>query len=148
MNISDSLPQLLKQAILSFQTSMPVSMSIEPNTSLVDEFENSQRVSIQLIGDLQATLIIEGEEETFSKIAQLMFGMDLQKEMLSSFTCELGNMVAGSIATEATSYKLHVDITPPTLHLDVMVERNSSFTLPIKCEDSGYLHVALLPLSS
>ncbi|MBM7704771.1 chemotaxis protein CheX [Priestia iocasae] len=148
MNISDSLPQLLKQAILSFQTSIPVSMSIEAAVTPFDQYAKSQTVSVQIIGDLHATLTIVGEEQTFSKIAQMMFGMELQQEMLSSFTCELGNMMAGSLASEAISFQLHVDITPPSLHEDTITQPSSVVTLPVKCEDSGYLHVSLLPLSS
>ncbi|MDQ0243835.1 chemotaxis protein CheX [Bacillus fengqiuensis] len=145
MTLANSLEHLLKSAISSFQTMVPVSITIEsaslPST---DSIFTIQHVHIGLTGDVSGSLIIKGEESTFSNLAQSMFGMEVEGAMLQSFTCELGNMIAGNLATEATNAQVSLDITTPSLYENAIAHNTDVLvSLPLKFQNSGYLHVSI-----
>lgn len=145
MTLANSMEHLLKSAISSFQTMVPVSITIE-STSIpsADSIFTSQHVHIGLTGDVSGSLIIKGEESTFSSLAQSMFGMEVEGAMLQSFTCELSNMIAGNLATEATNAQVSLDITTPSLYEEPIAHHTAVLvSLPLKFQNSGYLHVSI-----
>jgi chemotaxis protein CheX len=147
MTSANSLEQLLKSAISSFQTMVPVSFTMEStDMSSANSISACQYVSIGLTGDISGCLIIQGEESTFSSLALSMFGMEVEGTMLQSFICELGNMLAGNLATEATNIELFLDIMTPLLSKDAI----NDFSVPLvslflKLPDNSYLCVAICP---
>lgn len=146
MTLANSMEHLLKSAISSFQTMVPVSITIETTSSpSADSIFTSQHVHIGLTGDVSGSLIIKGEESTFSRLAQSMFGMEVEGAMLQSFTCELGNMIAGNLATEATNAQVSLDITTPSLYDEEPIAHHTALlvSLPLKFQNSGYLHVSI-----
>lgn len=145
MTLANSLEYLLKSAISSFQTMVPVSITIESTYSpSSDSIFAIQHVHIGLTGDVSGSLIIKGEERTFSNLARSMFGMEVEGAMLQSFTCELGNMIAGNLATEATNAQVSLDITTPSFNEEPIIHNTAMLvSLPLKFQDSGYLHVSI-----
>ncbi len=71
-------------------------------------------VLIGIIGDLRGRLFILGEASIFAQAGQMMYGMELDGEMLESFVGEFGNSVAGHTATKMYDQSVKIDITPPT----------------------------------
>lgn len=80
-------------------------------------------VLIELTGDIRGQLIIQGEKTAFQEIGESMFGMQLDGDMLHSFTGELGNMIAGTLSSSIAQSGIHMDITPP----DVINEQEKEF---------------------
>lgn len=72
-------------------------------------------ILIGFTGDIKGRLIIAGEKAVFGSIGEKMFGMQLEEEMLVSFSGELGNMLAGGIATQIVEKGFAIDITVPTV---------------------------------
>lgn len=68
-----------------------------------------------------------------SKIGEGMFGIPIEGEMLESFAAELGNMLAGNIATSLETENTIMDITPPTVIVGntKMYGFNEAVNLPI-----------------
>ncbi|MFC3883336.1 chemotaxis protein CheX [Bacillus songklensis] len=145
MTLTQSLEHLLKNAITSFQTMVPAPITVEPTIALSPEMNLPFRsVFIGLTGDISGSLIIQGEERTFSNLARSMFGMEIEGAMLQSFTCELGNMIAGNFATEATNVQVSLDITPPCIYEEAFfTSMGTVVSLPLKFQDNGYLHISI-----
>jgi chemotaxis protein CheX len=80
-------------------------------------------VLIGFTGDLKGKLVFKGDPSVFSSIGEVMFGMPLEGEMLSSFAGELGNMLSGSLCTYLSEKGTVLDITSPT-----MIEGNSKLS--------------------
>lgn len=72
-------------------------------------------ILIGITGDIKGRLIIAGDKTVFGAIGEKMFGMQLEEEMLVSFSGELGNMLAGGIATQIVEKGFKIDITVPTV---------------------------------
>jgi len=72
-------------------------------------------VLIGFTGDLKGKLILSGEHAVFSEIGKSMFGMDIEGEMLTSFSGELGNMLAGNLSAKIEEHGIRTDITAPTI---------------------------------
>nr|WP_272914185.1 chemotaxis protein CheX [Bacillus dakarensis] len=68
-----------------------------------------------MTGDVKGKLILSGDSKVFGSIGEMMFGMKLEKDMLSSFSGELGNMIAGGISSRIFEEGLQTDITSPTV---------------------------------
>ena len=96
--------------------------------------------------DVHGRLIIEGTSDCVSKIGEVMFGMPLEGEMLESFAAELGNMLAGNIATSLATDDTLMDITPPTVLVGQtkMYGFNQAINLPVVLEGAGTLHMILM----
>ncbi len=72
-------------------------------------------VLIGFTGDIKGKLVLSGDASLFSLIGERMYGMALEGEMLSSFSGELGNMIAGGMATNLAEDGVRTDITSPTV---------------------------------
>ncbi|MCM3003040.1 chemotaxis protein CheX [Priestia koreensis] len=137
-----SMSVVLEKAVTSFQSFIPTTLTVDT--------ENAPKVlpaecivSIGLTGDVTGQLLIKSDEVTLSNLATSMFGMAVEGSMLQSFTCELGNMLAGNFATEATQHELNIDITPPTFLTNYThtPHQHLLFKLPLKLEDKGFLEI-------
>lgn len=103
-------------------------------------------VLIGITGDVRGRLIIHGEQPVFSAIAEKMYGMLLDEQMLASFTAELGNMIAGHAATALFAEAAAIDITPPTVLIgDVHMHGTSqALRLPVELEETGSLLILFM----
>lgn len=105
-----------------------------PNLFTDSHYEFSMGVLIGFTGDIRGRLLIVGNHSTFANIGELMFGFQLNDEMLESFIGELGNMIAGNFCTLISNDGLLIDITPPT----VLIGQTK-----ISCNERAYI----LPIS-
>ncbi|MBD1224570.1 chemotaxis protein CheX [Virgibacillus halodenitrificans] len=103
-------------------------------------------VLIGITGDIKGKLILAGDQPMFGAIGEKMFGMPLEGEMLASFSGELGNMLAGGIATNIIQDGVKTDITAPTI-----MQGNTTLTgyekalhLPVAFMHSGEMDIYLL----
>jgi len=72
-------------------------------------------VFIGITGDIKGKLVLVGEQSTFGSIGEVMFGSQISGEMLTSFSGELGNMIAGNLSTSVVSNGVSIDITAPSI---------------------------------
>ena len=114
-----------------------------PSISSQPYIQMEMGVLIGLVGDIKGRVIIDSTSPTFSTIGEKMFGMELEGDMLESFTGELGNMFAGNLCTQMGLDSLNVDITPPTVMVGntKLFGFNRAFKLPVIVADIGTLHI-------
>lgn len=116
MSQNGSITKILNGTIQSVKSILPMSVTVN-SPSLFQEkvIKSKMSVLIGMTGDVKGRIVIDALPETFSSISEMMYGMQLEGEMLESFTGELGNMIAGNLATNASQNELIMDITPPTI---------------------------------
>ncbi len=131
---------MLNGTIQSVKSVLPMQVTINP-PSLFQErvLQLTMSVLIGMTGDIKGRLVIDGSPQTFSYIGEMMYGMKLEGEMLESFTGELGNMIAGNLATNASQNELIMDITTPTVLVGEakLSGYNQAIKLPISISTSG-----------
>ncbi len=116
MSDSSVITKLLNSAIHSIKAVLPLDVEIKkPKLVSKNEMSTNLGVLIGMTGECQGHLILKAEPSTFGNIANSMFGMQVEGEMLFSFTGELGNMLAGNMTTFASQQGITMDITPPTV---------------------------------
>ena len=96
-------------------TVIPIKLEIFPSSLTVEPYEQKElSVLIGLVGGIKGRLLIDTSTDAIDMIGQAMFGMSIEREMVESFTGELGNMVAGNLCTVLKD-SLILDISPPTV---------------------------------
>lgn len=103
-------------------------------------------VLIGITGDSQSRMIIEGKLEAFSSLANHLYGMALEGDMLESFVGEIGNMVGGSMCTYVSNQGISLDITSPTVLVGTtkLTGFHTALSMPMLIESIGDLRVSLL----
>jgi chemotaxis protein CheX len=103
-------------------------------------------VLIGVTGDIRGQLIFAGETTVFSAIGETMFGMPLEGEMLSSFSGELGNMLAGNMSSNLVDQGFNMDITPPSILEggSIVAEVSQPIHLSVFLEAVGKMDIYLL----
>lgn len=146
MSISVHIQTILNGTITSLKSILPVPIEVKPPVVTSEPFEQeAMGVLIGIVGDLRGRVIIDGLPTTFSAIAEKMFGMAIDGEMLESFTGEFGNMIVGNLCTFVGQQNMTLDITPPT----VMVGKTKlygfqkAFSLPATIEGAGNITILL-----
>ncbi|GGB35724.1 CheY-P phosphatase CheX [Lentibacillus populi] len=110
-----AITELLNSSFLSIKNVVPVDHEIKKPRRLEHPLRLQFGVLIGITGDVKGKLVMAGDSGLFSMIGEKMFGMPLEGEMLSSFSGELGNMIAGGMATIVVEKGLQIDITSPTI---------------------------------
>ncbi|WP_078543837.1 chemotaxis protein CheX [Litchfieldia alkalitelluris] len=110
-----SFQLLLKEVVDSINSVIPAQPIINHTPSIESAIPIDLGVSVHFTGDMKGLLFLKGEKDTFSSIAEMLYGMRLDGEMLTSFTGEVGNMIAGTLSTNLTKLSLKTDITSPEL---------------------------------
>ncbi len=72
-------------------------------------------VLIGFTGALRGKLILAADLSVFASVGEAMFGMVVEGEMLTSFSGEFGNMLAGNLSTTIGDNGMVIDITAPTI---------------------------------
>ncbi|RJR12204.1 chemotaxis protein CheX [Candidatus Parcubacteria bacterium] len=144
MSPSESLTQVFNRTIDSVKSVIPIDFTFEQPSLHTETLTNvALGVLIVLTGDIRGQLIIQGERTVFQHIGAMMFGMELEGEMLQSFTGELGNMIAGTLSSNIAQSGLNMDITPP----NVLIEQQTEFHLhhrlhsPLYLKDNGEMQI-------
>ncbi|RDW20762.1 chemotaxis protein CheX [Oceanobacillus chungangensis] len=109
------ITNLLNGTNVSLKSIMPINYQMSKPQLLGKQLELQFGVLIAVTGDIKGSLILSGDASVFSYIGEAMFGMPLEGEMLSSFSGELGNMLAGRISTTIVENGIKTDITAPTI---------------------------------
>lgn len=109
------IKELLNGTLASIKTVVPIEHQISKPELLGQELSLQFGVLIGIRGDIKGNLVLAGETTTFASVGQTMFGMPLEGEMLTSFSGELGNMIAGSLSTNIVQSGIKTDITSPTM---------------------------------
>lgn len=111
----EKLNLLLKGVQTSIEQLIPIDHELVDMSELEDTFLIRYGVFIGFMGDMTGKLFIGGDYALFSLIGEKMFGMALEGEMLTSFSGELGNMIAGGTASTIEGEGIEIDITSPTI---------------------------------
>jgi chemotaxis protein CheX len=147
MSLTKSIEDIISGTIESIKSVFPFESSVEEPAQFSQPFtQHSIGVLIGMTGDLRGRIIIDGEEQAFSKIGEAMFGMLLEGEMLESFAGELGNMIAGNLSIYLSGQGLQIDITPPTVLVGEtkVYGFEKAYSLPVKIAGAGELMVVLM----
>lgn len=146
MSTSKHIQTILNGTVHSLKSILPVDIQVQAPSMSSEPFEQQEMgVLIGLVGDYKGRVIIDGVPDTFSGIAEKMFGMSIEGEMLESFSGEFGNMIAGNLCTYLGEHEITMDITPPT----VMVGRTKlygfqkAFKLPAAVDGIGNITILL-----
>ncbi|SET07908.1 chemotaxis protein CheX [Oceanobacillus limi] len=112
---SKSITTLLNGTIASIKNVVPIQHEVNGPQLLQNALKVQFGVLIGITGDLRGKLVLTGDTKVFGGIGEAMFGMPLEGEMLSSFSGELGNMIAGGLSTNIIESGIKTDITAPTI---------------------------------
>jgi len=147
MTLSKHIQTILNGTIESVKGVIPFEISLDTPAIFTQPFIlQSFGVLIGMTGDVRGRLIIDGEEQVFSKIGEGMFGMHIEGEMLESFAGELGNMIAGTLSTSISQQGMEMDITPPTVLVGQtkIYGFEKAFHLTISIHNIGHIHIILM----
>ncbi len=146
LSTSKHIQTVLNGIIQSLKSVIPLEIDVKPPSLMAQPFEQQEMgVLVGMIGDIKGRIVIDSTSKTFSSIGATMFGMELEGEMLESFTGELGNMISGNLCTFAAQSDIELDITPPT----VMVGHTRlfgfqhAFKLPVHIKDTGDMTIII-----
>lgn len=110
-----AVKELLNGTHIAIKTVVPLSHHISKPSIVGKNLSLQFGVLIGITGDVKGKLVLSGDLSVFGGIGESMYGMALQGEMLTSFSGELGNMLAGRIATSISDKGINTDITSPTI---------------------------------
>lgn len=137
---------LLNGMISAINQTIPLEHSINKTSPIGDSILIDFGVFIGFTGDVKGKLLFSGDNSLFAYIGKALYGMELEGEMLVSFSGELGNMLAGGFSTSIESDKINIDITAPTI-----MEGHTAITgfkdgvkIPVEFPHSRHLAVFLL----
>lgn len=114
-NRNKSITTLLNGTNNALKQVVPIQHKVSKPKVLTDLLLVQFGVFIGITGDIQGKLVLVGEQSTFGSIGEVMFGSQINGEMLVSFSGELGNMIAGNLSTSIVSSGVSIDITSPSI---------------------------------
>ena len=142
---NDIRDQLLDGTMASIKMLLTIPYSIETITETVPYNHSFHSVQIELTGECNGAILIQGETTVYSYIGEGMFGMPVTGELLESFIGEFANMLTGNLATLLSNHGLTTDISPPKLLQVRQFDQYDHFvTIPIVIQDHGNLSISLL----
>src|SRR5690625_3199796 len=141
-----AITDLLNGILLSLKSVVPIDFQTDKPELSNDFFHLEFGVLIGITGDIKGKLVLTGETDTFGAIGEVMFGMPLEGDMLSSFSGELGNMIAGGLSTNIIENGVKINITSPTIMKgDTEISgHNQALKLPVIFQSIGKIDVYLL----
>lgn len=140
------IKELMNGSIESIKHVIPIEHKIKNLRRFEETLQLQIGVLIGITGDVKGQLVITSEAPVFSNIGETMFGMPLEGEMLSSFSGELGNMIAGSLSANVMEKGIHTDITPPTILQGdtTLTGYKHAFQVSFEFNNTGELDIYLL----
>src|SRR5699024_10541989 len=114
-NRNRMITTLLNGTNLSLKQVVSVEHTISKPNLIKDAINVRVVLLIVIICYLKGKLVLDVDIHMFGLIGEKMFGMEVTGDMLSSFSGEFGNMLAGSISTNIASEGISIDITSPSL---------------------------------
>src|SRR5699024_11042967 len=114
-NRNRMITTLLNGTNLALKQVVPVEHTISKHNLIKDAINVRYAVLIEIVGDVERKFVLVGDSHMFGISGEKMCGMEVTGDMLSSFSGEYGNMLAGSISTNIASEGISIDITSPSL---------------------------------
>lgn len=114
-NINEIIKEVYNGTMHTVKKIIPLEPEVGAPQLIAPPLEVTFGVMIGFTGDLKGELVLQAQHDFFGEIGEAMFGMPLSEEMLDSFAGELGNMVAGGLATYLAEIQINTDITHPTV---------------------------------
>ncbi|SFJ52723.1 chemotaxis protein CheX [Halobacillus dabanensis] len=144
--LHEQATDLLSGIISSIENVIPLQLDFHAPTSSEQVVKLEYGVLIGIIGDVKGKMVLVGERAFFGRIGKEMFGMTPEGDMLLSFSGELGNMIAGGMATKVMEKEIKSDITSPTILQGdtIMSGFKDGLHIPITVENAGEMDVYLL----
>lgn len=137
---------MLNGVNISIKNIIPLELQIGKPSILTVPLQLEFGVLIGVVGEVRGKILFAGKTSVFSGIASAMYGMEIEGDMLASFSGELGNMIAAGISTHMASQGVSTDITSPSI-----IEGNTklsgferAYHIQVTCENVGILHVYVL----
>ncbi|TFB14219.1 chemotaxis protein CheX [Filobacillus milosensis] len=142
----ESVKYLLNGTISSIKKVIPMDLDVNQPSRLENHLQLEFGVLIGITGDLQGRLVLSANSQVFSSVGESMYGIPLEGEMLSSFSGELGNMIAGNISSIIHEEDINLDITAPTIMEGSTKVKGFSKALQMQVDlkDKGNMDVCLL----
>ena len=142
-----TVTDMLNSTLEAMTTVIPVQVQRNAPSLVEHSFvQPAAGVVIGITGELPGRLILNAHQATFANIAQILYGMALEGDILESFIGEVGNMVAGNAVTELATKGVKVSISPPTVL--VGETKITGFTrgilVPLELNDVGPIQVVLI----
>lgn len=143
---SKAVTELLNGTLISLDSIVPIDYQTKSPQLLDKDFSLTFGVLIGITGDIKGKLVFTGNTATFGSIGEVMFGTPLEGEMLHSFSGELGNMIAGGLATNISKKGINTNITSPTIiNGDTRLSGyKQALNLPIIFENKNSMNIYLL----
>lgn len=110
-----AIKELINGTSVSLKSVIPLNYKMNKPVRLSQSIHIRFGVLIGITGDIKGQLLLSGPLAAFSVIGEAMFGMPVEGDMLSSFSGELGNMIAGNLSTIIVEKEVNIDITHPTI---------------------------------
>lgn len=146
MGIANNVQMILNATISSLTAVVPIKFQVLSPSLIQQPYEQREiSVLIGLIGNMKGRLILEPTHNIIDQVGQAMFGMNIEGEMVESFTGELGNMIAGNLCTILEKDGMTLDISPPTVltgHTKFFGFKQA-FRIPVKFENGETLNLLL-----
>lgn len=103
-------------------------------------------ILVGITGDIKSRFVMTGIPETYSLIAESMYGMPLEGDMLISFSGELGNMLAGTLSTNIEKKGIITAITAPTIMQGntMLSGYENALNIPVDFQNLGRIDIYLL----
>jgi chemotaxis protein CheX len=113
---SQLVTHLLNSTTTAIKSVVPFEVQMEKPTLFRDkDIKTELGVVIGITGDIKGTMYLTTKKQTSSSIAEKMYGVSVEGDMLTSFQGEFGNMISGNISRIIYSEEVEIDITPPTV---------------------------------
>lgn len=144
---TSSVTSVVNATLSAIETVVPMQFTRDvPTIRQGPVIQQEIGVLVGITGDVRGRILLETTKNVIRTIGQNLFGMGIADDMLDSFTGELGNLVGGNMATNASNEGVTLDITPPT----VMVGKtklhgfNTAICIPVMIENIGTLNAVLI----
>ncbi|WP_163972061.1 chemotaxis protein CheX [Oceanobacillus halotolerans] len=109
------ITEILNGTYSSLKAVVPINYELSKPKLVEQSIHIQFGVLIGITGDIKGKLVLDGQTSIFGSVGETMFGMPLEGEMLTSFSGELGNMIAGGLSTNVAESGINIDITSPTI---------------------------------
>lgn len=147
MGATAYVTDLLNSTLSAIQAVIPARI-MHSSPALIERsfMQSDKSVLIGITGEIPGRLILDGHHATFSNLAQTMYGMALEGDMLDSFVGEIGNMVAGNAVSELSMKGVSVNISPPTVFVGEtkITGFEQGIQVPLELRDVGAMNVVLI----
>ncbi|WP_067840138.1 chemotaxis protein CheX [Amphibacillus sediminis] len=114
-SINEIIKDVYNGTIDTVKKTIPLEPAIGAPAIIEPPLEVAFGVLIGFTGDIKGELVLQADDQFFATVGESMFGMPVTGDMLESFAGELGNMIAGGLATYLATQSIKTDITHPTV---------------------------------